>query len=259
MFIIETAFSQNLQQAETALAQMQVRISEGKSIANFARRVDSLLLTTLGDFNRRVLGSPLVRERIERAKYLRSFIVSATQKMFFQIVQFKELEYTRLFQKELVAIYRKYDQDEKSQELMTHSVKQLIRKFGFDYKAALTDIEDEGLGFVVLEGEVREFTEKIEAIANAFPESADAKLIELRKMEKAVSKPPRKKKRKMGGLGFSLSLVGMLRPPGYGNLQGFCGYSTSMFGVPLDFLVGVQNDGDSLEVSYLGTLSFYVH
>lgn len=249
MLSIETAFSQNLHQAEAALAQIQIRISEGKSVSNFASRVNSLILTTLGDFNRRVLGSPLVRERIERAKYLRSFIISSSQKMFYQIVQLKELEHTRVFQKELVAVYKKYGgQDEKSQEMLAHSVKQLVRKFGFDYKAALAAIEDEGLGFVVPESEMKEFSEKVEAIANAFPESADARLIELRKMEKNVNKPPRKKKRRMGGLGFSLSLVGMLRPPGFGNLQGFCGYATSLFGIPLDFLVGVQNDGDSLEV-----------
>jgi hypothetical protein len=50
----------------------------------------------------------------------------------------------------------------------------------------------------------------------------------------------------------SLSLVGMLRPPGFGNLQGFVGYATSLLGLPLDLLLGVQNDGDSPEVSKCG-------
>ena len=42
----------------------------------------------------------------------------------------------------------------------------------------------------------------------------------------------------------------MLRPPGFGNLQGYMGYSTSMLGLPLDLLLGVQNDGDSPEVGH---------
>lgn len=226
---------------------MQKRISEGKSISNFVGRVNNLLISTLGDYTKRVLGATLVRERIDRAKNLRSFIISASQKMFLQLVQIKELEYTKMFQKGLIELHKKNSVE--SQEYFQQTINQFIRKFGFDYQAALNGLEDEGLGFVVTEDEIKEFTDKIESISKAFPETAEARLIELQKMEKTVSKAPRKKRRGMGGLGFSLSLVGMLRPPGFGNLQGFCGYSTSLFGVPLDFLVGVQNDGDSLEVT----------
>ena len=64
-------------------------------------------------------------------------------------------------------------------------------------------------------------------------------------MDKQTKKPKKKKGR---AVNLGLSLVGMLRPPGYGNLQGFAGYSTGLFGLPLDLLLGVQNDGDSPEV-----------
>ena len=49
-------------------------------------------------------------------------------------------------------------------------------------------------------------------------------------------------------LGVSFQLVGMLRPPGFGNLQGYIGYASSLLGFPLDLLLGIQNDGDSPEV-----------
>jgi hypothetical protein len=62
----------------------------------------------------------------------------------------------------------------------------------------------------------------------------------------------RKRKGLAKALGLSLSLVGMLRPPGFGNLQGFVGYATSLLGLPLDLLLGMQNDGDSPEVSKCG-------
>jgi hypothetical protein len=62
----------------------------------------------------------------------------------------------------------------------------------------------------------------------------------------------RKRKGLAKALGVSLSLVGMLRPPGFGNLQGFVGYATSLLGLPWGLLLGVQNDGDSPEVSKCG-------
>ena len=69
----------------------------------------------------------------------------------------------------------------------------------------------------------------------------------MRSMDKLVKKPKKKKGKR--AINFVLSLVGMLRPPGYGNLQGFVGYSgLSMFGVPVETLLGVQNDGDAPEV-----------
>lgn len=50
---------------------------------------------------------------------------------------------------------------------------------------------------------------------------------------------------------IALNLVGMLRPPGLGNLQGFVGYATSLLGLPLDLMLGVHNDGESPEVTTL--------
>eukprot|EP01035_Chromulina_nebulosa_P018117 gene18117-23771_t len=40
----------------------------------------------------------------------------------------------------------------------------------------------------------------------------------------------------------------MFRPPGYGNLQGYANYATSLAGLPFDLLFGVQNDGESPEI-----------
>lgn len=87
----------------------------------------------------------------------------------------------------------------------------------------------------------------------AFPESNVAKLAELRKAEAISRKPPRRRKKRglnigWKGLNVALDLVGMLRPPGYGNLQGFLAYSAGLLGVPLNIMLGMQNDGDAPEV-----------
>jgi hypothetical protein len=86
-------------------------------------------------------------------------------------------------------------------------------------------------------------------MAKEFGESSFGRLEQLKKVEKLA-------KKQGGGSGskgkrainLGLNLVGMLRPPGYGNLQGFVGYSTALLGLPLELLMGVHNDGDSPEV-----------
>jgi hypothetical protein len=40
----------------------------------------------------------------------------------------------------------------------------------------------------------------------------------------------------------------MFRPPGFGNLQGFIGYSTALLGIPTDLLLGFQNDGETADI-----------
>jgi hypothetical protein len=92
---------------------------------------------------------------------------------------------------------------------------------------------------------VEEFSNSLQTIATEFPESPSAKLEAVRKMEKQSKKGKKKGSR---AVNIGLNLVGMLRPPGYGNLQGFVGYATSLLGLPLDLMLGVQNDGDSPEV-----------
>ena len=86
----------------------------------------------------------------------------------------------------------------------------------------------------------------LQLLASDFPETAAARLEEVRKVEKSTKRPPKTKGQKIVNIG--LNLVGMLRPPGFGNLQGFFGYSTGFLGLPLELLLGVQNDGDTPEV-----------
>ena len=86
---------------------------------------------------------------------------------------------------------------------------------------------------------------QLKGVLEEFPESPGAKLEAVRKFDNKAKQSQRKKER---GINIGLNLVGMLRPPGNGGLQGFIGYSTGLFGLPLDLLLGIHNDGDSPEV-----------
>ena len=273
LYQIEEAYAASVLQADVALGQLTRRIGEGRFIVNYPQRIKRLVSSTLSHFHDQIRGNRLVRHRIERSQNLRTFIVTNAEKLFQQLVQIKELEHTKLFQRELVQVFKKYGLDSmagseegaeeeggksksapsKRNPPLQEAMKQLVRRKSFDFTSSLKQIEDISLGFTVAEAVLKDFSEKLESIAAAFPESAEARLIELQAMEKQVAKPPRKgrkrSKKSFGGIGVSMSLVGMLRPPGYGNLQGFVGYGRPIFGIPVDFLLGIQNDGDSMEVS----------
>lgn len=263
LYNLEKAYVRDVQQIEMATVQMQKRVSSGKVLINFPQRIQKLLQIVLADFNIHVSGSTMIRERAEKSKNLKDHVMRAATSLFDQQVVIKENEVMEVFRKELSEIYSEGNygdlpetkvagDDEEATPAtisLSNSVNQLIRKTSLDFKLSVKELEEEGLGLVVNKNVIDEFTVKIETFARQFPESNEAKLLDIKKMEKEVSKTPRKQKRsKFGAIAASLSLVGMLRPAGFGNLQGFIGYATSLLGFPTDFLIGFQNDGESAEI-----------
>jgi len=82
---------------------------------------------------------------------------------------------------------------------------------------------------------------------NSFPTSPAAQLQDMKLIEKTTSRQAQIKKKQRGtepSIDIGLNLVAMFRPDGFGNFQGFAGYSLGPYGIT----VGVQNDADSLEV-----------
>jgi len=157
--------------------------------------------------------------------------------------------------------------------LTAELLQQILRNTIFSFQTSLNELENESLGITFDTKKLPEITNKFETMIKEFPESPELKLLEAQQLERQVSQgPPRRKKKRTKALFASqgqpgdgngeeprifgifkafnvgLQLVGMFRPPGYGNLQGFIGYATSILGLPLDLLLGVQNDGDSIEM-----------
>jgi hypothetical protein len=75
----------------------------------------------------------------------------------------------------------------------------------------------------------------------AFPDSPAAKIKRTEQVKKVVSKERKPKSR---AVEFGLDLVALLRPDGFGSLQGFAGYQLG--GNSLTF--GVHNDADDPQV-----------
>ena len=279
LYKIELAYIAGLTQADIIISQWQKRVTSGKIIGKYATRLSGLLLNIKNDYNKNIINNikntkggsnSIIRERSERLKLLNDYILIAGERLFRQQIIIIEYIIINKFRDNLLLLLQNNDKvdsnvdddnDSTNNENnnLRESEQNLLRKCIFEYKTKISDLEDEKLNLILTEEKVNEFTTILTTVLSEFPESSQAKLLEIKKLEKKVKKKNKKNNsvnngrgRKRKGvaklLGISLQLVGMLRPPGFGNLQGYVGYATSLLGFPLDLLLGIQNDGDSPEV-----------
>lgn len=236
LFVIESAFAVGLSQIEAAVASWQRRVGgSGKLVGKFSDRVRSLTRSVQDSFKLKTAGTITVRERNRRLQELKETIKQAATTLFNQQLAIVQSKISSNLKKSLLAVA----EPTKETEL------QALRNALFDFKAAVADLEIEEIGLKLSSSVVSEVSSKLQTIATELPESPVAKLAEAKKLEEQAKSPKKKGAR---GLNVALNLVGMFRPPGFGNLQGFANYATSLMGLPLELLLGFQNDGDSPDV-----------
>lgn len=78
---------------------------------------------------------------------------------------------------------------------------------------------------------------KLNSALLSFPDSPSARLKQMNQVSRAVNKKKEPTERKVD---LGLDLVAMIRPDGFGNLQGFGGYQLGGNNI----VVGVHNDAD---------------
>jgi hypothetical protein len=131
-------------------------------------------------------------------------------------------------------------------ELTSEIESQELRNALFKFRAAMADLEIEEFGLKLTPALISDISSKLQTLVKELPESPMAKLMELKKLDEQTKS--QKKRKGQRSLNVALNLVGMLRPSGLGNLQGYANYATSLLGLPLELLLGFQNDGDSPEI-----------
>lgn len=245
LFLIESTYFKVSKQAEEALILLQKRVNKGRTIANFPSRINNIIGSVYNEFNKPLIGSIMLKERAKKLQTIREWLLASSNNLFEQQALIIEADCLKKYKSDIMKHYSSVESFNPSSEIIL----QLIRKSSFDFKVKISHIEDSSLSLKLPQQKYTSFIEKIENLAKEFPESSEAKLIDIKRMEKQVNKR-RRKKSPLGPLALGFSLVGMFRPAGLGNLQGFASYATSILGFPLDFLLGVQNDGESFEVSF---------
>lgn len=296
------AYTAGIAQADSTLARWQQRVSAGGLVGRFADRVAQLVESLRSDFVRRTAGSALVKERGERLRQLQDHALSLATRLQKQQIAALEASVLYSFKRDLLQLLRSAPAPLSSSPAAPgngvaaiggeekDAQDQALRKALFEFKSKAAELESDLLGqagpAAAAEEQRRlaELAEVLETARREFPESAVAKLEEMRKLEREAargggggtgrrgrglgkargirpSKGTAQAKGSKPGLlrllpftispritNVALNLVGMLRPPGLGNLQGFVGYATSLLGLPLEIMLGVQNDGDSPEI-----------
>merc|ERR1712150_1900 len=123
----------------------------------------------------------------------------------------------------------------------------MVRSALFSFETAIQDLVVPSLSLTKAKA-VREMQVKLETALLTFPDSAAARLKALKQVERAASRQAKPKKGKTGpsdrSVDFALDLVGMIRPDGFGSLQGFVGYQLG----GNSMILGVHNDADSPDV-----------
>lgn len=259
VYAIESAFAVGIAQSEAAFNQWQARIGSGKVVGKFGSRVQELLDAVHKRFMEQTKGSVSVRERALRARQLRENIESVANVLFRQQISLLQTQITKQFRRSLIslAVSGGNNEEEAKTEAQSKEEEQQVRKALFDFRALALELEVESIGLVSNAAQT-ELSTALQTMATEFPESSFGRLEAVKKLERETKRPKKKGKKGVKGakgkraINIGLNLVGMLRPPGYGNLQGFVGYSTALLGLPFEILMGVQNDGDSPEVCWFG-------
>jgi hypothetical protein len=219
-------------------------VGRGKTIGRFGSRAMQMLKTVQNKYFVDTSDSILVREKMTRARQLNQTMKSIMIGLHKQQLEILRNQIIESFRNKLkvLAVESVESSDFSQDSSVGIAVEESLEEYR--NKCILLNCPSMNLDSTYTENSL---LQELKGIAKAFPESSTGKLCALKRFEKNSITGTSKKKNKRS-FNVALSLVGMLRPPGFGNLQGFLGYSTGIFGLPLDFLLGVQNDGDSAEV-----------
>lgn len=228
-------------QASTARAtfsQWKNRVARGLLVDGFGERASLLRQSLLQDYDHDTLeaaGLPHVAPRRKEMRLqLQQFIDSSIQQLYSGQVANLENRCLKRFNAELLATVNRND----SVESVMDTNAAAMRKQALLFETVVDDLSVPELGLMT-EKAARDLTPKLNDALAAFPDSPAAQIKRTRKVANVVSQSRKKPGKRSMDIG--LDLVAMLRPDGYGSLQGYAMYALPG-GHSLTF--GVQNDAD---------------
>lgn len=231
-------YAKQTRAARAKIASWRTRTARGLVNDAFGRNAHALrqrVLQTFEQETRSFAGLPLVAAyRREMYRQLQTFIEAAIQEVFAAQVANLEKATLKRFQAQLLRTM-----NDPAESIMDSNAAAL-RKEMFTFETVMEDIEVPSLG-LTKEKAAREMTNKLNDALMSFPDSPAAKVKRTNQVTKTVTK---QKKPGQRGIDFGLDLVAMLRPDGFGSLQGFAGYQLG--GNTITF--GIHNDADDPQV-----------
>ena len=238
------AYSRASRTSRAKIAGWRHRTSRDLLVPNFGSKADSLLTRTLDLFDRDTMaaaGLPRAgTQRLIAREKLRDRTEGIIGRLFDDQMSILEKSTLRRFQ---AALLRKMDGggDASSSTALDRSKflesnADALRSAAFAFAVGASSLEVPSLSLTKSKA-VREMDDKLNGALVAFPDSPAARIRSLAKVDRVVNK---KKQPTEGSVSVALDLIAMVRPDGFGNLQGFAGYQLG----PHSVTVGVHNDAD---------------
>eukprot|EP00580_Thalassiosira_gravida_P010398 CAMPEP_0201624710 /NCGR_PEP_ID=MMETSP0493-20130528/785_1 /ASSEMBLY_ACC=CAM_ASM_000838 /TAXON_ID=420259 /ORGANISM="Thalassiosira gravida, Strain GMp14c1" /LENGTH=514 /DNA_ID=CAMNT_0048094587 /DNA_START=35 /DNA_END=1579 /DNA_ORIENTATION=+ len=230
------AYSRASRTSRAKIASWKHRISRNLLVPKFGARSSALLTRTLDLFDRDTMaaaGLPLAGEqRLAIRKKLQDRTEGILKSLFDDQMAILEKNTLKRFQ---LTLLRKMGKDIDASQFYESNAEALrVAAFAFESTASTLEVPSMSL---TKSKAVQDMEGKLNNALITFPDSPAAKIKSLAKVEQTVSK---KKEPTEGSINVALDLVAMIRPDGFGNLQGFAGYQLG----PHSVTVGVHNDAD---------------
>lgn len=236
------AYSRAFGMSRAKIASWKHRASRGLLVDKFGLNADSLLQRTLDLFDRDTMaaaGLPAAGEqRLAIRQRLQERMEKTLKELFDTQMGLLEKSTLKKFNHSLLKKMDRGGGLDAKQFFDDNATALRTALFAFETSAALLEIPSLSL---TKSNAVRDMTGKLNNALMTFPDSPAAKIKAMKKVEQTVSK---KKKPSEGSIDLALDLVAMIRPDGFGNLQGFAGYQLG----PHSVTVGVHNDADDPQV-----------
>lgn len=234
------AYSRASRMSRAKLAMWKHRASRGLLVDKFGSSAESLLTRALDLFDRDTMAAAGLPGAGEKRLEIRSQLQERTEKMLRDLyaLQMAILEKNTL-KRMSSTLLRKMSQSDRTQDFYQNNAA-VLQDALFAFEKTASSLEVPSLALTTSKP-LQNMKDKLNNLLMNFIDSPAAKIKAMKKVERTVSK---QKKPSDGSVDVSLDLVAMIRPDGFGNLQGFAGYQLG----PHSLTVGVHNDADDPQV-----------
>ncbi len=238
----DDSFARYNKATKAKLASWKSRTARGLTVDNFGAIATQLLQRTMESYDRDTLiaagsSGAAAAHRLEVRMKLQGKLESAIRDLFKAQIEILEKNTVKKFNNILL---RQYGKDNEGKEEFYNANAAAVSTATLAFETAVDTLEVPTLSLTKTKA-VAELDTKLNTALLEFPDSPAARLKMMKDVTKSASKQKKPSERNVD---IGLDLVAMLRPDGFGNLQGFAGYQLGGNNI----IVGVHNDADAPEV-----------
>lgn len=239
-YIYESAYLRQIQSATNRFTSWKNRIARGLTIDKYGVTATTLYKRTLSLYDRETLSISGISTSNNRNRYfkrqkLEKYLSRTIQELYYQQIDLIDKLSLQSFQSTLIQSQKKTKKQDKEYDENAA----MIRSTMFAYDTQLSNMEIPTLNLFKTK-HIQTFEAKL---YNTLSTIDDTNQSQLMKLDNIQSKSNKSKGPKDKSINVGVSLVSMIRPDGFGNMQGFVGYNLG----PHSVTVGYHNDADAPE------------